>query len=114
MKTNDIKSYLEFYPSATNQEISEHLGKSIENVKVIISRLKKAGIITTETIDGKRYINVNWEHHSHKPKKENIDVKLKRQLDKLADKILDTVLQETRTEHILEAGKLFIKIYDRM
>ncbi|MBF0709748.1 MULTISPECIES: phage replisome organizer N-terminal domain-containing protein [unclassified Gemella] len=114
MNHKDIKSYLEFYPSATNQEIAIHLNKSVENVKVMIYRLKKAGVITTENIDGKRYITVNWEVHGNVPKKENVDIHMKEGLKRLADKILDTVEHESRTDYILEAGRLFIKIYDRL
>lgn len=115
------KSVLDYVienPTATNREIADNLGIPYNNAKSYISKLKKAGLLNVNVVKGIRHIDVDLNRSLYSRSKENdtsvYREELNENLKKVADKIVETILLESRTELILESGRLYVKIYDRL
>ena len=103
-----ILEYLREHPNATNKDISEQTGISIDTVKVGISRLKDKGYLDVSGTGINREITVLKELPVHKNdyKKETIRF--------LIDSYKEDFEKSDNVTDRIELGKLILKLLEKL
>lgn len=107
--------FLEFFmenPRATNDDVANALNMTKGYAKTLLSQLKASGVLKVTEIDGERNVIVNSERIHNR----RVETNLRRaeKIDMLLDMIIEGLMYETNFATKLEAGRLIVKILDRV
>lgn len=110
MKQNSQRRLRDFFrenPAATNEEAAGTLQYTLSTIQTRLYQMKNSGQITIESIDGKRFITVNWDEVDGSTFKRDT-------LMEMAQQLIDANQADITADQLRENCKLLIHIIDRL